>query len=119
MAELKNVCWLEVHGKFDTTKLSPGTLYEVAFVVMLKHPACGWETPVNVALYLPDGSKQEHKVDFSKQPTNQWMEIPAGKYRTSAEKLGEIQFSMYEYEGGTWKKGLIIKGVAIQTRIIF
>ncbi|PON45572.1 Phloem protein [Parasponia andersonii] len=120
VAELMNVCWLEVHGKLDTTKLSPGTLYEVAFVVMVKHPAYGWDTtPVNVALCLPDGSKQERNIDLSQQPMNQWVEIVAGKFRTSPEKLGEIQFSMYEYHGGKWKKGLVIKGVAIQPRTIY
>ncbi|CAL9016219.1 unnamed protein product, partial [Prunus brigantina] len=52
-AELINECWLEVHGKFKTTKLSPGTLYEVVFVVKLKASADGWDVPVNVSLTLP------------------------------------------------------------------
>ncbi|KAL5538914.1 hypothetical protein UlMin_045777 [Ulmus minor] len=115
-AELLNVCWLEIHGKFETTKLSPGTSYEVVFVVMLKDPAYGWDVPVNVRLVLPDGSKQEHKVNLMEKPRGQWINIPAGEFRTSPEKPGEIEFSIYEYEGGIWKKGLVIKGVKIQPK---
>ena len=48
-------------GKFETKKLSPGTLYEVAFEIMLKNPSYGWEVPVNIKLTLPDGNKQEHR----------------------------------------------------------
>lgn len=48
-----------MRGKFEITKLSPGTAYEVAFVILLKENAYGWEVPVNVRLVLPDGKKQE------------------------------------------------------------
>ncbi len=118
VAELLNVCWLEVHGKFETTKLSPGTLYEVAFEIMLKDPAYGWEVPVNVRLILPDGNKQEHKENLMKKPRGQWIEIPVGEFVTSQEKTGEIEFSIYEYEGGMWKRGLLIKGVAIRPKCL-
>lgn len=83
---------------------------------MLKCPARGWKIPVNVALNLPDGSKQERKVSMLQQPKEQWMEIPVGEFRTSPEMLGEIQVSMYEFDGGKWKGGLIIKGVKIQPK---
>ena len=112
-----NVCWLEVHGKLDTGKLSPGTLYEVALVVMLTNAASGWEIPVNVALNLPDGRKQEQKVNMLQQPREQWTEIPVGEFRTAPEIRGEIQSSIYEFHGGKWKRGLLIKGVKIQPKI--
>ncbi|GMN60243.1 hypothetical protein TIFTF001_029340 [Ficus carica] len=107
VAELMNVCWLEVHGKLDTGKLSPGTLYEVALVVMLKNAAYGWEIPVNVSLNLPDGRKQEQKVNMLQQPREQWTEIPVGEFRTAPEIRGEIQSSIYEFDGGKWKRGLV------------
>ncbi|KAM7524677.1 hypothetical protein LguiA_014579 [Lonicera macranthoides] len=59
VAELLNVCWLDINGKFDTSKLTPGTLYEVVFVVMLRIISYGWEFPVNLRLIFPDGTKQE------------------------------------------------------------
>lgn len=116
MAELLNVCWLEVNGKFDTAKLSPGTLYEVAFEIMLKDPAYGWEVPVNVRLSLPDGTKQEHKVNLMEQARGKWIKIPIGEFRSPVKKQGEIEFSMFEFVGGKWKRGLVIKGVTIQPK---
>lgn len=115
VAELLDVCWLEVHGKFDTTKLSPGILYEVTFVVMLKDPAYGWEVPVNFRLILPNGIKHEHKENLVTKPRAQWIEIPVGEFKTSPENVGEIEVSMYEY-GGKWKRGLVIKGIAIRPK---
>ncbi|XP_041023408.1 protein PHLOEM PROTEIN 2-LIKE A1-like [Juglans microcarpa x Juglans regia] len=116
VAELLNVCWLEVHGKFQTANLSPGTLYELAFVVKLKDPAYGWEVPVNVRLTLPDGNKQEHKENLMKKPRGDWIEIPVGEFVPSPENTGEIEFSIYEYEGGEWKRGLVIKGITIRPK---
>jgi hypothetical protein len=115
-AELLDVCWLEVHGKFETAKLSAGTTYEVAFVIMLKDPAYGWEVPVNVRLILPDGNKQERKENLMKKPRGEWIEIPVGEFVASPEKAGEIEFSIYEYEGGKWKRGLVIKGIVIRPK---
>lgn len=83
---------------------------------MLKDPAYGWEIPVNLRLTLPDGSKQEHKENLMEKPRGRWIEIPAGEIKSSTEKTGEMEFSLYEYEGGKWKKGLLIKGVKIQPK---
>lgn len=115
IVELKEVCWLEVHGKFQTWKLSPGVNYEVAFVVMLKEKARGWEVPVYLRLSLPNGKIQEHKEYLMKKIEGQWMEIPVGKfYNEAGGGGGEIEFSLYEYEGGQWKRGLVIKGAIIR-----
>ncbi|KAK4493422.1 hypothetical protein RD792_017676 [Penstemon davidsonii] len=116
VAELLNVCWLEVHGRFEISNLTPGIKYEVVFIVKLKDPAYGWEVPVNLRLTLPDGTKQEHKESLIEKPREKWVEIPAGEFKASAEKFGEIEFSLYEYEGGKWKKGLLIKGVSIKPK---
>lgn len=107
-----------MQGRFETAKLSPGAPYEVAFVIMLRDPAYGWEVPVNVRLTLPDGTKQEHKENLMKKPRGEWIEIPAGEFVTWPEKTGEIKFSIYENQGGEWKRGLIIKGVAIRPKNI-
>ncbi|KAK3037087.1 hypothetical protein RJ639_029929 [Escallonia herrerae] len=80
VAEMLKVCWLEIHRRFGTTNLSPGIVYEVIFVVMLKDPAYGWEVPVNLRLFLPDGSSQEHKENFMEKQRGQWIEILAGKF---------------------------------------
>uniref|UniRef100_A0A3Q7F1Q9 Protein PHLOEM PROTEIN 2-LIKE A1 n=2 Tax=Solanum lycopersicum TaxID=4081 RepID=A0A3Q7F1Q9_SOLLC len=116
-AELLDVCWLEIHGRFNTTKLSPGLIYEVVFIVMLKDPAYGWENPVNLRLILPDGSRQGHTENMVEKRREKWIEIPAGEFMTSADqKNGEIEFSLYEYEGGNWKKGLVIKCAVLRPK---
>ncbi|XWS18699.1 hypothetical protein CRYUN_Cryun32bG0067200 [Craigia yunnanensis] len=48
---------LEVHGKFDVAKLSPGTLYGVVFIVTLRDKAYGLEVPLNFGLTLPNRQK--------------------------------------------------------------
>lgn len=117
VAELLNVCWLDIHGKFDTANLSPEIMYEVVFVLKLKDPAYGWEVPVNVRLTLPDGSKQQQKVKLMDKPRGQWIEIPAGELKTSADQnVGEMEVSLYEYDGGKWKTGLMVKGVVIRPK---
>ncbi|MFX9845290.1 PP2 domain-containing protein, partial [Acinetobacter baumannii] len=115
IAELLNVCWLEIHGRLEMASLSPGTTYEVIFVVKLNGSANGWEVPVNVKLTLPDGTTQEHKENLATKPKDQWFEIRAGSFKASA-KGGEMVVSIYEFEGGKWKKGLIIKGVNIKPK---
>ncbi|PHU25702.1 hypothetical protein BC332_04034 [Capsicum chinense] len=116
-AELLDVCWLEIHGRFNTARLSPGLIYEVVFIVMIKDPAYGWENPVNLRLILPDGSRQGHTENMVEKPLEKWIEIPAGEFMTSAnQKNGEIEFSLYEYEGGNWKRGLVIKGAVLRAK---
>lgn len=111
-AELRNVCWLEVHGRFETRKLTPRVMYEVAFVVMLKDDATGFEVPVNLRLSLPSGSSQEHKEILMAKKRGGWIELVAGRFYN--EEAGEIDFSLCEYKDGRWKKGLVIKGAVIR-----
>lgn len=112
-AELLNVCWLEVHGRFNTVNLTPQTLYEVLFVVMLKDPAYGWTVPVNLRLTLADGTRKQHKENMMDKLRGRWIEIPVGEFITSPKNTGEMEISLYEYEAGIWKRGLVIKGIII------
>ncbi|KAI3873943.1 hypothetical protein MKW98_001592 [Papaver atlanticum] len=119
VAELVNVCWLEVNGKFDTRKLSPGVKYEILFVVMLKNSACGWGTPVNLRLVHPCGKTQHRKENLQLKPKSQWIELQVGEFQTSPQLSDcekEIQFSLFECENGNWKGGLVIKGVIIRPK---
>ncbi|CAM8924488.1 unnamed protein product [Rhodiola kirilowii] len=116
VAKLENVCWLEVHGKFDMSKLSPNVRYEVAFIVKMEESAYGWEVPVNLRLTLPNGRKQESKVNLMEKPKGHWIQISVGEFETSTTFNGEMEYSLYEYEGGKWKRGLLIMGVTIQPK---
>ncbi|XP_031392184.1 protein PHLOEM PROTEIN 2-LIKE A1-like [Punica granatum] len=68
VAELLNVCWLGVHGKYEISRLSPETNYGVVFVIMQKDPAYGWDVPVNIRLILPDGTKRESRENLMERP---------------------------------------------------
>uniref|UniRef100_A0A1J3G170 Protein PHLOEM PROTEIN 2-LIKE A1 n=1 Tax=Noccaea caerulescens TaxID=107243 RepID=A0A1J3G170_NOCCA len=117
-AELKNVCWLDISGKFNTSKLTPGVTYEVVFKVRLEDPAYGWDTPLNLKLAFSNGKEKPHerKVSLREQPRYQWVDIRVGEFQPENNSAGEIAFSMYEYEAGVWKKGLFLKGVAIRPK---
>ncbi|XVE51679.1 hypothetical protein DITRI_Ditri02bG0060900 [Diplodiscus trichospermus] len=116
VAEVLQVCWLEVGGKFDVSKLSPGTPYGVVVVVMLRDDAFGWEVPVNFRLTLPNGQKVERKEQLMNKPKGKWIEIPVGEFTTSSENVGKIEIYFHEYDAGVWRGGLVVKGVSIQPK---
>ncbi|KAI3860066.1 hypothetical protein MKW92_029464 [Papaver armeniacum] len=120
VAELLNVCWLEANGKLDISKLTPGVKYDILFVVMLKNSAYGWEAPVNLRLVHPDGKTQQRKENLQVKPKSQWIELHVGEFQTPPQpddkQEKEIQFSLFEYEDGKWKRGLVIKGVIVRPK---
>lgn len=110
---LQNVCWLEVHGKLELSHLTPGVTYEVVFEVMLKDPAYGWSVPVNLQLKLPDGTVQQRKENLLEKPREKWLQLKVGEVKPQMGQNGEVGISMFEYDGGEWKRGLLIKGIKI------
>ncbi|KAH7675342.1 Phloem protein 2-like protein [Dioscorea alata] len=114
IAELLNVCWLEVHGKINTSLLTPKTKYEVVFVVKMKELSYGWQTPVNLRLLFENGVTHEQKVNLLELPREQRKELKVGEIMNSGEKTREVEFSLYEYDVGQWKRGLVIEGVIIR-----
>lgn len=114
VAVLRNVTWLEVHGKLHTSNLTPGITYQVAYIIMVEETAFGLRVPVNFRLTLPNGTKKEHKENLTHKPREEWVRIPIGEFKASPENLGEIECSLYEFQGGNWKKGLVIQGVIIE-----
>jgi hypothetical protein len=110
---LQNVCWLEIHGKLELSHLTPGVTYDVVFEAMLTEPAYGWTAPVNLRLKLPDGAVQEQKEKLQEKPRNQWLELKAGEVKSQPGQKGEVEISMFEYDGGQWKRGLLVKGIKI------
>ncbi|RWR85722.1 protein PHLOEM PROTEIN 2-LIKE A1 [Cinnamomum micranthum f. kanehirae] len=115
VAVLLDVCWLEVHGKLDSSYLSPGAKYEVAFVVKIEEPFYGWNVPVTLRLLCPGEEVQERKEILQDKPKSQWVELYVGDV-ANPKQSGEIQFSLFEYQDGRWKRGLIIKGAIIRPK---
>src|SRR4051812_31217882 len=115
IASLLNVRWLEVHGRFGTSYLTPGVMYEVVFAVMMEL-GYGWAMPVNPRLKLPNGDVKQHEVCLLEVPKGKWIELKVGEFIAANNLAGEMEFSSYEYEGGQWKRGLVIKGVIIRPK---
>ncbi|KAJ4702432.1 Phloem protein 2-like protein [Melia azedarach] len=119
-AELLTVCYLDVNAKFDTRILSPGVKYEVAFVVMIKDNAQGWEHLVKLGLVFPNVMQEEREEDLAKnKPKNKWIEVPVAEFITSSEiekQAGEMEIYLRGSEGLYWKKGIVIKGVVIRAK---
>ncbi|EOA13517.1 hypothetical protein CARUB_v10026583mg [Capsella rubella] len=116
VAYLRNVCWLNITGKFDTQCLSPRTRYEVVFVVVWI--GSKWKGPVNVQLVVPKsmGKLQERSVNIYDIETIKWMDIPVGEFTTLNKNMGEISFAMWNYDCDLWKSGLFIKCVEIRPK---
>nr|XP_043626491.1 lectin-like [Erigeron canadensis] len=117
IAKLRMVCWLQVIGKIELAKLTPGLKYEAVYVVMMEDGAYGWQFPITMRLELPDGDKQEHKEKLLKKTRSKWFEIQVGEFIVNANKNeGFIKFSLLELEFDNWKSGLLIRGVVIRPK---
>ncbi|CAA6658068.1 unnamed protein product [Spirodela intermedia] len=113
VVELLNVCWLEIHGRFEVSHLTPGVTYDVAFLVKMKPSAYGWNAPVNLRLTDAGGRVQGRVERLADKPRGEWLELKAGEIRTVKGSRGEMEVSLFEFEDGAWKSGLIVEGVQI------
>lgn len=119
VAELKEVYWLDIRGILNTRSLTPGTKYEVVFVVKLQNTAFGWEDPVNLSLKLVMRDKsenlQETTVCLDDYISNVWVNIIAGDFVAPPKDApAKIFFTMYQSDDTIRKTGLVVKGVAIR-----
>ncbi|KAF5198560.1 Phloem protein 2-like a1 [Thalictrum thalictroides] len=115
VAELKHVCWLDVHGTIPSSNLSPNTTYEVVYIIKLQEKGSGWEVPVSLVIRL-QGIDYTHKLSLMTKPREKWIELQVGEFLTSSDDMGNIQFFLCECESGNWKSGLLIKGVVIRPK---
>uniref|UniRef100_A0A5B7B4V9 Protein PHLOEM PROTEIN 2-LIKE A1-like n=1 Tax=Davidia involucrata TaxID=16924 RepID=A0A5B7B4V9_DAVIN len=115
VVKLSHVCWLDVRGKFKISDLSPGIVYEIAYVVKLTNGASGWELPITLRLSLPDGTLKERQVSLLEKPRGQWIELNVGNFQSQDGENREVCFDLYEH-GGHWKSGLVIKGAILRPK---
>ena len=117
VAELLNVCWLDVSKKFPTQNLTPKSCYEVVFVLKKLKGCQGFENnPVHLKLVLPKREPIQREEDLSKMPENEWKEIRVGEFSTGCgpcSMTGDMEISMYEH-GSHWKKGIVVNKIIIR-----
>lgn len=112
-AELTNVCWLELGGKYTiNTMLTEGMTYEVKLVLKLLS-GCNIHHPVSFSITTPDGCKQEHKENMMTKPRNQIIGITFGEFQAlESYGLADVEFSMICTDG-SWKRGMVVIGALV------
>lgn len=113
-AELIEVCWFDICGKFDASNLAPKGKYEVVFAVMMREDSQGWEVPVTLKTKFPDGRTEERRESLEDKPKGQWIELKAGEIVTPEKPNGGYEISLSEHSDEYWKRGLIVKGVLVR-----
>ncbi|XP_031108866.1 putative late blight resistance protein homolog R1B-17 isoform X2 [Ipomoea triloba] len=129
VAELVNVCWLEITGTVDTGCLSKITCYSAYLVFKLDPLSERLETAVACVKYLNDkGNYGENrrcqvfleKSKYSGDPgqfpdcrPDGWMEIKLGDFYVSSGNEGEVQMRLWNTEPD-WKSGLIVRGIEVR-----
>uniref|UniRef100_A0A7N2LKW7 Uncharacterized protein n=1 Tax=Quercus lobata TaxID=97700 RepID=A0A7N2LKW7_QUELO len=109
VAELKTVCYLGIRGRIWTVDLSPGTLYEVVFVIKIKEE----NTPnflLKLSVVPPDVKFVQQRYEkIDEKPLEKWIEIVAGEFVMSPQNVGNVTFRLEGTEMGSWKSGLLVK----------
>ncbi|GMY35114.1 protein phloem protein 2-like a1 [Fagus crenata] len=114
VAELVKVLWLDIQGTFQTIDLSPGTVYEVVFIVKIEDYS--WrDNSVTLTLILPRSKSITRHVKLNKKPLGKWIEIQVGEFIMSPENVGEITFKLGEYSS-EWKTRLVLKCAIIRPK---
>lgn len=116
---LIQVWYLKIKGEITMSTLTPGTIYEVFFILMLEDLAEGWEEPVTVKLEEPAArscaSRTVILVDVLRRQENKqcWTELKVGEF--TAKTGGAIVFSMSEKKSNKRKTGLLVKGAVVRS----
>ncbi|NP_001296645.1 F-box protein PP2 [Cicer arietinum] len=133
VAELLNVCWLEIRGKINAVALSPNTQY-TAYLVFNMIGDWGFQNlPVEVTI---DGARSysssklvcldpnvegrpHNRVIGLQRPSvrsDGWLEIEMGEFFSSGLEDDEVRMSVVEIKGQNWKRGLFVEGIEVRLK---
>ncbi|KAL4318888.1 hypothetical protein GQ457_18G010170 [Hibiscus cannabinus] len=144
VAELVNVCWLEIRGKIAVSMLSPMTHYKAYLVFKPTTGAYGlhyqaaevsfgvvgaqvWKRAVllDADRGHPRRVGRLNRCRFLRMQTETakgrgdgWLEIELGELLNDGSRCSdgetEVEMSVLEVKGGNWKGGLIVQGIEIR-----
>ncbi|PKA53740.1 Putative F-box protein PP2-B12 [Apostasia shenzhenica] len=119
VAELVNVCWLEIYGKIDSRILTKKANYAAYLVFKVAYfGSIGLSYPSQVLLKI--GSYiSSLSVSLSKMRQDGWKEVMIGEFYSGDGDDGEVELSLMETNGGHWKSGLIVQGIEIRVKNTF
>ncbi|KAK3416080.1 hypothetical protein EUGRSUZ_H01647 [Eucalyptus grandis] len=106
VAELIDVCWLEIRGRISSCMLLPGTHYAAYLVFKITPRSYGFELlPVEVGVGFAgdDAGKHERSIEL-------------GEFLTKEGQDGEVEMRVMETKRGNWKAGLVVEGIEIRPK---
>ena len=115
MVKLLEICWLEISGSIWTVNLSPGTLYEIVFVVMIEGGSSITTTLLELGINPPHSKSIIHNVSLREKPSDQWIEIQVGEFLMSPQMVGHMNFYLKE-TSPLRKYGLFVKCAVIRPK---
>ncbi|MCD9641735.1 hypothetical protein HAX54_028162 [Datura stramonium] len=131
VAELVNVCWLDIRGKIDTARLARKTSFGVYLVFKLgdnhrelekatasvrfvKEKAEGTDEE-GYTVFISKAKREEgERGRFPHHRSDGWMEIKLGEFFNNFGEDGEVEMRLMENKNPNWKCGLIVKGIDIR-----
>ncbi|CAO2841380.1 unnamed protein product [Amaranthus hypochondriacus] len=138
VAQLQEVCWLDIAGEIDTKLLTENTTYGAYLVFKVDSDSFrGFNNPEMMVLCTSESDKkQESSQNLAKhsdleedsrlsqkddliERDDGWMEIEMGRYKVGSmgngdDKGGNLQIIMRESKELHWKSGFILQGIEIR-----
>uniref|UniRef100_A0A7N0V7L1 Uncharacterized protein n=1 Tax=Kalanchoe fedtschenkoi TaxID=63787 RepID=A0A7N0V7L1_KALFE len=137
VAELLQVCWLNITGRLDASKLTPPNVTYAAYLVYkftieslwLDLPPgeayagpVGAENSVSKIYLIPEEKQQagsERADQYATRRADGWMEVKLGEFVVNGGQEGadggEVEMGFREVSG-CWKQGLIVRGMEVRPR---
>jgi hypothetical protein len=135
VAQLLDVCWLDIRGRIETNILSPNARYGAYLVYTLvdegeepDYDYTGLDHPVKVSIrfenenegnatnvYLLPDTPEEYDGRHPHMREDMWMEIEIGEFFTD-QVHGMVEMCLMEIENGNWKSGLVVHGIELRPK---
>ncbi|KAH6803468.1 hypothetical protein C2S51_031715 [Perilla frutescens var. frutescens] len=134
VAELVDVCWLDIKGYVDLKKLLIKARYSAFLVFKLKEGRrCLNKATARVRIVCdgkdPEGEEecrvfidpdenipgQQGRLPQAREGEEGWMEIKLGDFFTTLGDDGRsVEVSLFEVQDPRWKSGLVVKGIELR-----
>ncbi|PKA53390.1 F-box protein PP2-B10 [Apostasia shenzhenica] len=103
IAELLDVCWLDISGRICRHELSPMTEYAAYLVFKIAEGAYGLTAPAQQATVEAEG-REENSELMPRERSDGWMEVELGKFFSGEEgEGGEVLMRLVEVRALNWK----------------
>ncbi|CAA3012818.1 Hypothetical predicted protein [Olea europaea subsp. europaea] len=131
VAELRNVCWLDIMGTIDVKNLLKNTDYGAYLVFKLKD---GWSKELEqvkssvrfvkdkddgiedegVTVFLDDKKEVDTYEQVPHLRKDGWKEIKLGDFFNEGGDEGNVEMRLFETKKLHWKFGLLVKGIEVR-----